>query len=98
MTNHIGITSKTSILYHKSTDRKWSVVLSIKPNITPDCEVRNETWDNINEIHSFSLGITKGDNVDDDDCNDNIEDNELYVREDHFKEILVEKSSRKQKI
>jgi len=51
----------------------------LKLTITPDCEARNDIRDNIDEIPSFSLGTTRGENVDGDDCNDNVEDNEFCV-------------------
>ena len=79
-------------------DRKWSIVLLMKPKNIPNCEARNDTGDNIDKIPSFYLEITRGDNVDGDDYNDNVEDNELYVRAYHFKGILVEKNSKNKKI
>ena len=69
----------------------------MKPKITPNCDATSDTGDTIDEIPSFSLGIIKRDNVVGDDCNDYVEDNELYVQVDHFERILVEKSSKKNK-
>ena len=55
----------------------------MKPNNTPDGNIENDTGDNIDEVLSFSLGLTRGDNTDGDDGNDNVEDNELYLQDDH---------------
>jgi len=64
----------------------------MKPKITPDC--MNNTEDNIDDIFSFSVGVSRGNNSESNDWNDNIED-ELYIREDHFEGIFVEKSYKK---
>ena len=44
-----------------------------KPKITSDCDDMNNTEDNIDDIPSFSVELTSGDNSD--DWNDNVEDN-----------------------
>ena len=41
---------------------KWSIVLSMRPKITPDCDDMNNTEDNIDDIPSFSVGLPRGDN------------------------------------
>ena len=61
----------------------------MKPKITPDCDRENDTGDNIDEVLSFSLGLTRGDNTDSNDGNDIVEDNEFYIRDDHFEGILI---------
>jgi len=70
----------------------------MKPQITTNCDSENDTGDNIDEVPSFSLGLTRGDNIDGDDGNDNVEDSEFYIGDDHFEEILVEKSLKKERI
>ena len=55
----------------------------MKPKTKPDCDDMNNTEDNI-------------DNSEGNDWNDNIED-ELYIWEDHFEGIFVEKSYKKKK-
>jgi len=49
--------------------------------ITTDCNVENNTRDNIDDVPSFSLELTRGDNNDDDDDGrkDNVVDNEFYI-------------------
>ena len=66
----------------------------MRPKITPDCDDMNNIEDNIDNIPSFSFRLLRGDNSEGNDWNDNIED-ELYIREDHFEEIFVEKSCKK---
>jgi len=70
-------------------------VISTKPNITPSGNIENDTGDNIDELSSFSLGLTMGDNDDNTDFDHDAEEDKLYVREDHFEGILVEKTSKK---
>ena len=45
-------------------NKKWSIILSMKPNIITDGNVENDIGNNIDEIPSFSLRLTKGDNID----------------------------------
>jgi len=66
----------------------------VKLNITPDCNIENDTWESIDEVSSFSLGLTIGDNIDNIDGDHDVEE-ELYIRENHFDGILVEKTSKK---
>jgi len=46
--------------------------------ITLDCDDMNNTDDNIDDIPSLSVRLTRGDNSEGDDWNDNIKD-ELYI-------------------
>jgi len=66
-----------------------------KFKITRNCDDMNTIEDNIDDISSFSLILTRG--VNSDDWNDNVEDNELYIWGDHFEGILVKKSRKKLK-
>ena len=79
-------------------NKKWSIIFSMKSKNTPDWDNMNDIDDNINDILSFSLELTRRENNDGDDRNDNVEDNKLYKREDHFERISVQKSYKKQKI
>ena len=67
----------------------------MRPKITPDCDDMNNIEDNINDIPSFSVGLPRGNNSEGNDWNDNVKD-ELYIREDHFEWIFMEKSYKKQ--
>jgi len=62
----------------------------MKLKITPECDDMNNAKNNIDDIPSFSVGLPRGDNSESNDWNDNIED-ELYIREDYFEGIFVEK-------
>ena len=42
----------------------------MKSNIITDGNIKNDTWDNNVEILSFSLGLTRGDNIDNTDGDD----------------------------
>ena len=70
-------------------------MLSTKSNITPNGNIENDTGDNNDEAHSFSLGLTIRDNDTKTDFDHDAED-ELYIREDHFEGILIEKTSKKE--
>ena len=96
--NTFILTSQAKYVFYITdpADKKWSIILSMKPKITPHCDDMNNTEDNIDDIPSFSVRLPKGDNSGRNDWNDNIED-ELYIREDHFEGIFVEKSYKKQK-
>ena len=67
----------------------------MKSKITPGCDDINNIGDNINDIPFFFIELIRGDNSDSDDWNDNVENNELYIEEDYFEEILVEKNRKK---
>ena len=71
-------------------------MLSTKSNITPNGHIENDTGDNSDEAHSFSLGLTIRDNDTKTDFDHDAED-ELYIREDHFEGIFIEKTSEKRK-
>ena len=74
-------------------DKRWSVVLSVKPKILTGCDEENDTGENVDEVPSFSLGLTReGSNG-----GDNIEDNVYAIRNDHLEGILVEDSGKKRK-
>ena len=45
-------------------DKKWYTILLTKQNITTYGNVENDTDDNIDKVPSFSLGLTRGDNID----------------------------------
>ena len=48
-------------------DKNWFIVLLTKPNIIPDCDDMNKTEDNIDDVPSFSVGLTREDNSEGDD-------------------------------
>jgi hypothetical protein len=74
-------------------DKRWSVVLSVKPKILTGCDDEKDIGENIDEIPSFSLGLTReGSNGD-----DNIDDNVYAIRNDHLEGILVENIGKKRK-
>ena len=68
----------------------------MKPKTKPDCDNMNNTEDNIDDIPFSSVGLSRRDNSEGNDLNDNIKD-ELYIRENHFEGIFVEKNYKKQK-
>ena len=47
--------------------------------ITIDCDSDNDTRDKFDEVLIFSLGLTREDNTDGDDGNENVEDNEFHI-------------------
>ena len=48
-------------------------------NITTDGDGENDIGNNIDKVSSFSLKLTREDNTDSDDVNDNVKDNEFYI-------------------
>ena len=56
----------------------------MKSKITTDYDDENDTRDNIDEVLSFSQGLTRENNTNGDDRNDQFEDNEFYTRDDHL--------------
>ena len=65
----------------------------MKPKILTGCDEENDTGENVDEVPSFSLGLTREGN----NCGDNIEDNVYAIRNDHLECILVEDSGKKRK-
>jgi len=76
-----------------SVDKMWSIVLSIKLENTNDGNDENIIGDSIDEIPSFSIELTSGNN----DITEGDVVKDIYMREDHFEGILVEKTSIKKK-